>query len=348
MMLRWSDLHPYAGVHVVTVLQPLVEQRLAEAIARQLEAYGLTGLVVDAEGRRFRYEGGPAQVVIEFLSGAPDPFAVVCSAIERQLNAPFPHLSRTNPFRFFAVSAEDSFHLGLVYDHFIAGGDSIALLLKGITDACSATHRLELRDPAPGLYPPTYRGLIVRHPLAFLHALFGMPDLVALGRRSFRPHYRNDDPHNAFAYVKLGSSQLAALRRAGKTWGVTINDIFLASLLQALSPPAAGRRLERRRRELAVASIVNARDDFGADPRRTFGQFLASFRIAHPVPEGIGLRELVQHVHAETTRIKRHKLYLQTILALGLSSLIWRFLSVPHRRRLPITSGQSLPGRCAR
>ena len=67
MMLRWSDLHTYAGVHVVTVLQPLVEQRLAEAIARQLEAYGLTGLVVDAEGRRFRYEGGPAQVVIEFL-----------------------------------------------------------------------------------------------------------------------------------------------------------------------------------------------------------------------------------------------------------------------------------------
>ena len=49
-----------------------------------------------------------------------------------------------------------------------------------------------------------------------------------------------------------------------------------------------------------MASIVNARDDFGADPRRTFGQFLASFRIAHPVPEGIGLRELVQDVHAET------------------------------------------------
>ena len=88
--------------------------------------------------------------------------------------------------------------------------------------------------------------------------------------------------------------------------------------------------MERRRRELAVASIVNARDDFGADPRRTFGQFLASFRIAHPVPEGIGLRELVQDVHAETTRIKRHKLYLQTIVALGLSSLMWRFLSGPR------------------
>ena len=57
MMLRWSDLHPYSGVHVVKIPHPLVEQQLAETIARQLEAYGLTGLVVDAEGRRFRYEG---------------------------------------------------------------------------------------------------------------------------------------------------------------------------------------------------------------------------------------------------------------------------------------------------
>ena len=51
------------------------------------------------------------------------------------------------------------------------------------------------------------------------------------------------------------------------------------------------------------------------------------------MPEGITLRDLVHDVHAETTRIKRHKLYLQTIVALGLSSLIWRFLSIPRRQR---------------
>ena len=31
MMLRWSDLHPYSGVHVVQIPQPLVEARLAES-----------------------------------------------------------------------------------------------------------------------------------------------------------------------------------------------------------------------------------------------------------------------------------------------------------------------------
>ena len=334
MMLRWSDLHPYSGVHVVQIDQPLVEARLAERIARQLEANGLTGLVVDPSRRWFCYEGGPSQVALEVLSGTLDPFAVVCDAVERQLNAPFPHARQANPFRFFAVAGADSFHLGLAYDHFIAGGESIALLLKGIVDALSAP---DLTGPGPtalDLYPATYRHLIVRHPVAFLKGLLGLPGLLALSRRSFRPRYRGgDDPQNGLAYFRLGPVQLAALRRASKAWGVTINDFFLASLLQALSPLAADRRQERRRRELAVASIVNARDDFGADPRSTFGQFLASFRIAHPVPEGISLRELVHDVNAETTRIKRHKLYLQTIVALLLSSLMWRFLSVPRRRR---------------
>ena len=62
-----------------------------------------------------------------------------------------------------------------------------------------------------------------------------------------------------------------------------------------------------------------------------FGQFLASFSVAHPVPEGIGLRELAQDVHTSTARIKRDKLYLQTIIALGLSDLMWPFLSGARR-----------------
>jgi hypothetical protein len=80
-----------------------------------------------------------------------------------------------------------------------------------------------------------------------------------------------------------------------------------------------------------VASIVNARDDFGAEPQRVFGQFLASFSVAHPLPEGIGLRELAQDVHNWTARIKRDKLYLQTIIALGVSDLMWPFLSRARR-----------------
>src|SRR5262249_50520313 len=84
--------------------------------------------------------------------------------------------------------------------------------------------------------------------------------------------------------------------------------------------------------ELGVASIVNLRGEFESDPNDTFGLFLASLRISHPVPPGIDLRQLAGEVHAETERIKKEKLYLQTLLALGWTGIAWRFLT-PERRR---------------
>ena len=93
--------------------------------------------MVDRRHRRFDYEGGPAEVALEVLPGGADPLGVVCREIERHLNLPFPDEPRENPFRFFAVTSADAFHLGLAYDHFIAGGESIALLLDAIAEACA-------------------------------------------------------------------------------------------------------------------------------------------------------------------------------------------------------------------
>ncbi len=332
MMLRWSDLHPYLGVHVVRIRRPFAEIQLAPEIARCLEAAGLTGLVLDPKQRRFRYEGGCAEVMLTVLAGVQDPVGALHAEIERQLNIPFRRHPQANPFRFFAVPVTDSFYLGLAYDHFIAGGDSIALLLRGITEGVSGGAPGGASAPVPELYPATYRSLVVRHPAAFLKGLFSLPGLVAASRRSYRPRYRTpDDPRNEFAHFRLEPGQFAALRGTAKTWGATVNDVLLASLLQALSPLASDRRRAPRRRELAVASIVNTRQDFGADAQHAFGQFLASFRVSHPVPQGMTLRQLVQELHRETTRIKRRKLYLQTIMALGATALMWPFLSVGRR-----------------
>jgi hypothetical protein len=44
------------------------------------------------------------------------------------------------------------------------------------------------------------------------------------------------------------------------------------------------------------------------------------------------LRELADFVHAETSRVKRGKLYLQTLLAIGLSVWHWPHMSIEQRR----------------
>ena len=129
-MLRWREMHPYNAVHVVTLPQPLDPQRLEACIKRRLEGLGLTGLTLD--GRRLRYEwtGGAAKTPLAVLAGGADPTARVQAEMERQLNLRFPDSGGIEPFRFFAVEDAPAFHLGLAYDHFVAGGDSIVRLLR--------------------------------------------------------------------------------------------------------------------------------------------------------------------------------------------------------------------------
>src|SRR5262249_3909990 len=108
----------------------------------------------------------------------------------------------------------------------------------------------------------------------------------------------------------------------------------------------AERRRAPRRNELAVASIVNLRGELASDADSTFGQFLSSLRVSHPMPSAIDLRQLARDVHAETSRVRKRRLYLQSLLALGAAGVGWRFLSVERRRgyfakHYPIWAGVS-------
>jgi hypothetical protein len=108
----------------------------------------------------------------------------------------------------------------------------------------------------------------------------------------------------------------------------------MASLLQALAPLAAQRRSEPRRHQLAVASILNMRGDFGTDALRALSPYLAAFRVVHDVPDGIGLRQLALDVHRAVLPIRRGHLYLQSIIALAVSALMWPWLPDAKRHRL--------------
>jgi hypothetical protein len=330
-MVRWREMHPYNAVHVVHVYRPLDAARLEASIRRQLEELGLTGLSLDPRRLRYEWSGGTSAASVAVLAGGADPLATVHDEMERQLNLAFPAAGRFDPFRVFVVADEASFHLGIAYDHFVAGGDSIVLLLQHFVEDYCGIERSA--SPRPGLYPPKYRHLFARQAIPLVKGLASMRHLVASCRRSVRPRYaRGEDGYNGVAFFHLDAHEHARLARTAREWDMTQNDLFLSILLWTLSSRTAERRQAKRRRELAVASIVNVRRDFGAKAATGFAPLLASFRIAHPVPAGMGLRELAGFVHAETSRVKRRKLYLQTLLAIGLSGLQWRFLSVEQRQ----------------
>lgn len=328
-MLQWRELYPYSAVHAVRLPRVLDKARLVGDITAELEALGLTGLELDAARGTFEFRGGPAHVEVDVLDSGEAPWRLD-EEFEAQLNRPFAQAgTRVQPFRFFVCDAGSSFYLGLAYDHFIAGGDSIIVLMKRLVQR----HQGGAAQPPLALYPNTFGRLFLRYPRASAAALARLPQFVAACRRWYRsPLSGKTDNYNAYASFPLRPEQLATLRRAAGTFGVTLNDLMLSMAMHALGPHAGGRAQAKRRRELAVASIMNIRREFQPDADRVFGQFLSAFRVSHPVPPGIALRDLAADVHRQTDAIKSRKLYLQTLLALGAGRQAWRLLS-PERRQ---------------
>lgn len=332
-MVRWREMHPYNAVHVVLLARRLDRARLEACVTRQLEELGLTGLALDRLHLAYRWEGGAASSPLAVIAGGADPLATVRAEIERQLNLAFAASGPLEPFRFFVVDAGVAFHLGLAYDHFVAGGDSIVLLMQRLVEDYGGVESAS-RIPPPELYPPGYRRLFARQAIPLLRGIASWRALIASCRRSVRPRYATGgDGYNGVAFGRLEAADQGRLAGAARAWGMTQNDLMLAVLLKTLSPRLPERYQARRRRELAVASIVNVRREFGASAADGFAPLLGSFRISHPVPAEIGLRELADFVHRETRRIKDRKLYLQTLLAIGLSGWQWRFLSREDRQR---------------
>ncbi len=86
--------------------------------------------------------------------------------------------------------------------------------------------------------------------------------------RAFRPRYPyGDDYRNAFTSFELPAELHAALVRTAKRWGLTRNDLLIAMLLTALAPEVPERVHARRRREIAIASVINIRHGDRARPR---------------------------------------------------------------------------------
>ena len=332
MMLGWRDLHPYAAAHVVTIADPLDQPRLAAVIAEVLEAAGLTGLTLDRRRRRYTYTGGPARFALDAVPAGADVDAAVEAAIEARINTRFPDDGPVDPFLFFTVTTPEGFRLGVSYDHLYAGGDSIAVLLSWIVARYRAPAGAGPAAPRLALDPPRYGRLFAAQLRALVAGLPQVLSLVRAARRSVRPRVAHpDDGHNGFVRVPLAAGRLAALHAAARSWGVSTNDLLLAALLLAVAPMASDRG--GRRRDVAVASIVNVRGDYQPPPERVFGQFLSAFRVTHPVPPGATLREVAGDIAATTRRVKSGKLYLQSLLLMGLARPLLGAMSSEQRAR---------------
>ena len=250
-------------VHVVRIPQPFGEVRGSRSgSAGALEAHGLTGLVLDRRRRRFRLRGRPGR------GGARGP-AGGCGSARRRLPRDRAAAQPAVPAR----AARESVPL-LRGDRratrsISASPTIISSPAANRSRCCSTRSRRRARrrtavrrGPTPELYPATYRGLFLRHPVVLLKGLLA-------SRSSSRRRAVRSAPDTGGRTARTTGSptfasipdEFAALRRAAKAWGVTLNDLFLAGLLLALSPLAAD----------GAADAATARARGGFDRERARG-----------------------------------------------------------------------------
>src|SRR5207253_8357320 len=235
MMLRWRELHPYIAVHIVRLNQPLEPAQLKRRIEGRLETAGLTGLVLDRRHGRFEFRGGAAAIELTVLAVGSDANHVTEREVERQLNLAFPPDGAFVPFRFFAVDAGSSFYLGLAYDHFIAGGDSIAILLEKLCDDYAADETPAALPWAPQRYPRTFSRLFLRHLRATAAGLARLPSLAADCRRSFRaPCRAGRDPANRFLSASVGPRAFGLFFGPARPGAVPVTDCLFPRFLSEL------------------------------------------------------------------------------------------------------------------
>lgn len=346
-MLQWNDLHPYNAVHVVRIPGELDLDRLKRVITATLERKGLTGLALDRRAGSYRYHAGPASAEIKFITtatgerwrpGAPVSVAAasvsLAEEIERQLNTPFASTERFIPFRFLVAAEQDAFSLGLVYFHPIADAESIVFLLKELVEAYRGGCNPGIASTVER-YPARRDNLLRHHPGVLAGKLASLPLSIRQMRSTCRPHYRDaGDASNKFLFFSLGAQRLSGMIQAAKSLNVTLNDLFLALLMQALSPLSPDRVRAGRRRSLSLGCIVNTRRDLGVDGKRTFGLFLGSFVVHHEVPAGIKLVDLARDIGRQTHAIKERRLYLGAALELSFGRLMMSLFSEGRRRKL--------------
>jgi len=327
-MLDWNELHPYNAVHVIQVPAALDLPRLRETCQATLASLGLTNFSLERESGAYIYGGGAVVSEIKVIEADGPAGSSLTAEIERQLNTPFPQSNPFDPFRFFAVAGPVSFSLGLAYFHPVADAESIVWLLKRLVEDYRAGAAGGSSGPVK--VASSDAGML-RHPGAVVRRLAALPAFIGYLRTFCRPRYRDlDNLQNGFARFELEPVELGWLRTASKSWGVTLNDLFLTLLLHSLAPLATARR-QTTRRKLAAGCIVNVRKDLGISSG-TFGLFLGSFMVSHEVPEGIGLKELAAAIALQTARIKAQRLYLATSVQLAFVSFVLRFFSTKRKR----------------
>lgn len=348
-MLRWDTLHPYNAVHAVRVLGPARVDALRTAaweVARDAELGELA-----LNFFRTAYEYRPLQVVRvqEFTPGQSNE-ARLAEIITEEINTPF-YGDVHHPIRWTVFNEIDgkAHHVVLCYHHAISDAFGIERLLAAVlrryldlpagAEDAGLTTRLTRLDRS--LRPTT----------GILDHVIGQIGLAIRHREMRRAHKMPDErlggDYTAVALRTAPDGLMERLAAGCKRRNVGVNDALIAAFASAIAEQTPDRHESRRRKYIAMATVVSSRRSLSPEQANDFGVCLSSILAVLRRPD-IPIDELVRDVARQTRALKTNpsRAAAETNLRYFSTRWLWWMAAVKHERRsyrrvFPVCGGVS-------
>jgi hypothetical protein len=344
VMRVWEEAHPYNAAQIMELAGTADVGRLTDAWNEVLAASGLGHARV--AGRWFCYEPAPRQEVT-----VVDPVVGLDGYITRELNRPFcdppPRRSApctTMPFRPFVLQGKGSYHLGVIYQHWVADSVSVRMLLREwfchIHDPAQVRRqRLEMPEGGFWRYFGPRRGgwKLVPGVLATVRSTAEFARARKIDRES--------GPQEVACSVhRLPDGTVDELVAGARRRKVTLNDMIVAALARACDEHGANPR--RAEKDMALGTIVDLRATSMENMENTFGMFLGFMGVVVPAGHLRDREELLNYVAAHSARQKERKAAQASMVRMAIGYAQGRMLSARqlasfYRNYMPFSGGVS-------
>lgn len=348
-MLRWDGLHPYNAVHAVRVAGPANVDSLRVVVWEVSKKAELGELSLSYF--RTAYEYRPLQVVhVQEVSPGRSGETRLAEVITEEINTPF-YGDVHHPIRWtvFNEAGGDAHYVVLCYHHAISDAFGIERLLAQVL-------RRYLDLPAGSDNPKWTTRLTrldrsLRPRAGAINHIIGQIRLSIRHREMRRVHKMPDErlggDYTAVAVRTAPENLMARLAAGCERRGVGVNDALIAAFASAIAEQTPDRHTSRRRKHLAMATVVSARRNLPREQADDFGVCLSSIMAVLRRPDA-PIAELVLDVARQTRVLKTKptRAAAETNLRYFAIRWMWWLAAVKHNRRsyrrvFPICGGVS-------
>ena len=336
LMIRWGSLHPYNVVDWAELPGTFDADRLKQSAEHILRESGMCGVMTDSSLKSFRIRSGQASIDVGTFETSWDDIGRYATD---ELNRPFSS-GDSFPIRLAGVSTQWGQRIAMTFEHWLldgyAAGSIFARIIRrylGLDDSILPAFGTEDPSAEAALYNKQLinRELRVsRWPRLAWETVRSLCQL----RSCYSPCTGDrKDLRVEVSFPWLSGDLLARLRVYCLSKNVTVNDVLMAALGEAILLETPERHEQRRRRDIALSCAVNLRQPNREALQQTPGVHLGFFRVICKSRLPHSFDEQLQSVKQQSMHAKRTRSYWQTVSEAAYSNWVWDKLPEGERVR---------------